>query len=277
MSILKISFLFILFIVLTIATQVGGVVLLISLFAYSIFSKKTTQRAGKLILAFALFVIIYGLATFLITPMIAQKFGRKALPIVKDDHFKPLTIWTCLLNRHYVKPELYQFMLDVSEEMNRQHPDVIIAYLDANFPFFNGFPLFPHLSHDDGEKLDLAFFYKEIITGKELNKVAPSFIGYGVSEKPKKGEIDKPSECEKMGYWQYNILESIILQPEKPALEFDDKRTSALLKLLNEIKSIRKIFLEPHLVHRLNLENEEKIRFHGCHAVRHDDHIHIQL
>ena len=277
MSILKISFLFILFIVLTIATQIGGVVLLISLFAYSIFRKKTTQRAGRLILAFALFVIIYGLATFLVTPMLAQKFGRKALPIVKDDHFKPLTIWTCLLNRHYVKPELYQVMVDVSEEMKRQRPHVIIAYLDANFPFFNGFPLFPHLSHNDGEKLDLAFFYKEILSEKEVNKVAPSWIGYGVSENPEKGEIDKPSECEKMGYWQYNFLQKIIPQPEKQVLELDDKRTTELLKLLNNNKHIQKIFLEPHLVRRLKLENKKKIRFHGCHAVRHDDHIHVQL
>ncbi|MFT5619364.1 MAG: hypothetical protein ACI85I_002607, partial [Arenicella sp.] len=38
-----------------------------------------------------------------------------------------------------------------------------------------------------------------------------------------------------------------------------------------------KVFIEPHLKTRLGLENYSKIRFHGCQAVRHDDHIHVQL
>ena len=29
--------------------------------------------------------------------------------------------------------------------------------LDGGFPFLDGFPLLPRLSHDDGRKLDLAF------------------------------------------------------------------------------------------------------------------------
>ena len=33
--------------------------------------------------------------------------------------------------------------------------------LDGNFPFITGFPLLPHLSHDDGEKVDLAFYYAD--------------------------------------------------------------------------------------------------------------------
>ena len=32
----------------------------------------------------------------------------------------------------------------------------------------------------------------------------------------------------------------------------------------------------PHLKARLGL-NSNKVRFHGCHAVRHDDHFHVQL
>jgi len=37
-----------------------------------------------------------------------------------------------------------------------------------------------------------------------------------------------------------------------------------------------KIFIEPHLVKRLKLASN-KIRFQGCRAVRHDDHLHVQL
>ncbi len=33
---------------------------------------------------------------------------------------------------------------------------------------------------------------------------------------------------------------------------------------------------KPHLKTRLKLSSA-KIRFHGCQAVRHDDHIHVQL
>ena len=49
-----------------------------------------------------------------------------------------------------------------------------------------------------------------------------------------------------------------------------------LLKFIRQ-PQIKKIFLEPHLKQRLGLQKEKKIRFHGCRAVRHDDHIHIQL
>jgi murein endopeptidase len=49
-----------------------------------------------------------------------------------------------------------------------------------------------------------------------------------------------------------------------------------LVEILASEKSIGKIFIEPHLKTRLKLTTP-KIRFHGCRAVRHDDHIHVQL
>lgn len=42
-------------------------------------------------------------------------------------------------------------------------------------------------------------------------------------------------------------------------------------------RAIGKLFLEPHLKSRWRLGAYDKIRFHGCKAVRHDDHLHIQL
>ena len=38
-----------------------------------------------------------------------------------------------------------------------------------------------------------------------------------------------------------------------------------------------KILLEPHLAHRLGVEGRPNIRFQGCRAARHDDHIHVQI
>jgi hypothetical protein len=40
--------------------------------------------------------------------------------------------------------------------------------------------------------------------------------------------------------------------------------------------SIEKVFIEPHLKNRLQLTSP-KVRFQGCHAARHDDHVHVQV
>ena len=58
--------------------------------------------------------------------------------------------------------------------------------------------------------------------------------------------------------------------------QFDEPRTQKLLQLLSNEKAIKKIFIEPHLKNRMYL-NSSKIRYHGCQAVRHDDHIHVEL
>ncbi|MBB3160132.1 hypothetical protein FHS25_000564 [Rhizobium laguerreae] len=39
---------------------------------------------------------------------------------------------------------------------------------------------------------------------------------------------------------------------------------------------LRKIFIEPHLKNALGIADSH-IRFQGCRAARHDDHIHIQV
>jgi hypothetical protein len=35
--------------------------------------------------------------------------------------------------------------------MDEKFPGTVTIALDANFPFVNGFPLLPHLSHADGK------------------------------------------------------------------------------------------------------------------------------
>jgi hypothetical protein len=56
----------------------------------------------------------------------------------------------------------------------------------------------------------------------------------------------------------------------------DQKRTRELVQGLTACKAIGRIFIEPDLIKRMKLQSD-KIRFHGCQAVRHDDHIHIEL
>ncbi len=65
----------------------------------------------------------------------------------------------CALNRHYVTAELASVAQDAATHMAATQPGTITLALDGGFPFLTGMPLIPHLSHDDGEKLDFAFYY----------------------------------------------------------------------------------------------------------------------
>ncbi len=207
--------------------------------------------------------------------MIAKPLGRVPLPLFKTNNLQPGTALTFFLNRNYVRPELREIVFNVAEVVGSEYPGTTVNYLDANFPFINGFPLLPHLSHNDGKKIDFAFLYTDKQTGVVTNQI-PSIIGYGICESPKLNEENMPGLCEQRGYWQYNFLQKAIPQEVKEKFDFDQVRTKRLVQLFAEEKSIARIFIEPHLKTRLSLTNP-KIAFHGCHAVRHDDHFHVQL
>lgn len=266
-KIFKFSFHILVIIFLTIVTQVGGI---IYLFTWVISSR---MKYGSLKF-FGLFIAFYILVSFLIVPFIAPIFGRVPLPFY--DKLKPANFAICLLNRHYVTPDLRLQMHEISMKMDNKFPGTNINYLDANFPFFDGFPLVPHLSHNDGKKIDLAFYYRNAETGAIVNS-PPSFMGYGIFDGPKKGEINYPKKCAEQGYWHYNFLGWFTPSSNKDKVVVDIERTKELIKLLVDNKLTSKLFIEPHLKKRWNLGNYDKIRFHGCRAVRHDDHIHTQI
>lgn len=274
LEILKVSTIFIF---LTILTQVGGVIYVIYLLL-KYFAKKHSEKLAQFTYRLLLFITIYLAFTFLIIPPIARQFGRVPMPSIATNKtpVKPLNLLTVLLNRHYVSPRLIEGISLVANELQNEFPNVSINYLDANFPFINGFPLLPHLSHNDGRKLDLTFLYKDKQTGKTVGG-NPSWMGYGVFENPRKGELDQPNICRKKGYWQYGFLEYITPQWKKDRIVVDEPKTKRLLELLAKNKVIKKIFIEPHLKTRWGLKRYNKIWYHGCHAVRHDDHIHVQL
>ncbi len=275
MRIIKFIWSTIIFIFLTVLTQVGGMVYLISGFSNKFINKRFENRSVRSVLKFASFLILYSITTFLIIPVFAKPLGRVPLPLTPQDNLKPLNFLTCFLNRHYVRPELKQTAIDVAKQINSKYPGTVINYLDANFPFINNFPLVPHLSHNDGKKLDIAFCYIDNKTGMPTNQT-PSFIGYGISEEPRKDEVNTAGFCSEKGYWQYSFLKNIIPQGKQHNFTFDNIRTKELVNLFISQSTIGKIFIEPHLRSRLKLTNN-KIRFHGCQAVRHDDHVHIQL
>jgi hypothetical protein len=200
MKILSIFFNIFIFIVLTIFTQVGGLVYFFSFVTHTIINRKIGHKYFQRISKLASFLIIYNLVTFGLVPLIARPFGRVPLPIFETNNLQPQNILTCFLNRNYVNPTLKEAAFKVATQMNAKYPNTTLNYLDANFPFINSFPLFPHLSHNDGKKLDLSFCYIDIKTLKQTNK-CPSFIGYGICEEPRPNEKNTTGFCENRALW----------------------------------------------------------------------------
>jgi hypothetical protein len=257
------------FFLLTLTTQIGGLAFLLFIWLKKYLKWKRTYQQLALFLAFYLF------CSLMVLPIVAPAFGRTPLPLYATNKqgIKPASLLACLMNRHYVKPALKEAIVAASKAMGA---NVTLVYLDGNFPFWNGFPLLPHKSHDDGEKLDLAFIYQSRKDQTLLNK-GKGLLGYGVVEPPISGEVNQPAICEHRGYWQYSLLKRLVPQRKAPEYAFSESHNRQLLAILAKDHRIDKIFIEPHLKARLKLGVYAKIRFHGCAAVRHDDHIHIQL
>ncbi|MEQ3654741.1 MAG: hypothetical protein ABNH00_02645 [Dokdonia sp.] len=249
-------------VVLTMLTQVGGIVYL---GVYFVFKKHLVKRWISFILSYLLF-------TFLIIPWLAPLFGRER--IATNENIKVHYFMTALCNRNYVNPDLNSVLHHTSLELNKRYPTAQIRCLDANFPFWDGFPLLPHLSHNDGKKLDIALFYNR--KGEGFTNDKPSRSGYGIFESPTVGEYDQISHCVQKGYWQYSISKYLTFGQPNPELQFAPKPTRLVLSSLLQHQDVSKVFIEPHLRTRLGISHA-KLRFHGCRAVRHDDHIHLQI
>lgn len=262
--------------ILTFFTQIGGIVLALSACFYPLInSRLKSRRFARASAKVGAFAVLYLVTTFLVVPPIARRFGRVPLPVFETNHVKPGMIWTCFMNRHYLRPQLKAVLFEVAGKMSNEFPGTTINYLDTGFPFINGFPLPPHISHNDGKKLDLSFTYRDAATGDITNDI-PSYIGYGVCEEPAKGEQDRPAACAAQGYRVYNFMQQNLSQKNKPLFTFDAVRTKRMTQLFANDNRIGKMFLEPHLIKRLKLKSE-KLRLHGCYSVRHDDHLHVQL
>jgi len=201
----------------------------------------------------------------------AKIFGREKLPTFKSGILAPQTFLTSFLNRNYVTTALASELNVIATEFSDKS-NLKLIYLDANFPFINGFPLLPHLSHDDGKKVDLSFIYN---LDKKATNQKPSTTGYGVFEEPRKNEIDQTAICKNEGKWHYGFTKFFTLG-SRDDLKFNQTETKSLLRIIVSRSKTQKVFIEPHLETRLKL-NSDKIRFQGCHSVRHDDHIHLQV
>lgn len=262
-SIFKIIIKTFVFVVLTILTQIGGIVFLVNEVLFRFFKKSRYVK-------FTAFLILYLISIFLINPTIAPFFGREA--IKHSERIRPTNYLTVILNRNYVVPKMNQLLSKLDSRLNKS--DIQINYLDANFPFIDKFPLLPHLSHNDGKKLDLSLIY-ETKDGK-ISKEQKSVSGYGYFVNPRKNEYHQIDKCIESGYFQYDYPKYLTFGTKNDELIFSERGTKTLINSILQDANIGKIFIEPHLKSRLQLTNN-KIRYQGCRSVRHDDHIHIQL
>lgn len=237
------------FVSLTIISQVGGLAWLVAL----CFRRRAIVFTAAYI-------------TLSVTAIwVAPTLGRKSIPCISGDALQMQSKLFCALNRQYVVPELYDVLVDFAFQMERDFPGTETRVLDANFPYFSGFPMLPHLSHEDGRKVDLAFYYES--NEGYLPGVAKSPVGYFAFE-------DGPTDCpDNTITWRWDM---IWLQAFWPDYRLETLRMRAALQLLGADNRVGKVFIEPHLKERLGAKGQ-KIRFQGCRAARHDDHIHIQL
>jgi hypothetical protein len=277
-QILNIALPILIVVLLTVFTQIGGVVYLLCLPIFRLFNERFGRQILRILLRMSVFSVVYGVATFFIVPPLAVHFGRVPMPFNDDSsRIQPWNFGTVLLNRHYVLPNLKAVTEGVSEKLNKAHSGAVMTYLDCGFPFFDGFRLFPHLSHNDGRKIDISFFYLEAATKKPTNE-RPSWLGYGICEEPRPGEEDRPMYCRERGFWQYNFMRRFLVpQGEKENFLLDERRTRELMRLFLADNRVQLMLIEPHLEKRLGFANTQKVRTPPCESVRHDDHVHIAI
>jgi hypothetical protein len=128
----------------------------------------------------------------------------------------------------------------------------------------------PHLSHGDGRQIDLALYYVDH-KGRPMVR-PPTKTGYGAYEPPRR-EADR--SC--VGAERRAKRNDGADPPPGRTWRLDEARTRDLIRILSDDPGVRRIFVEPHLKHRLGFGQDRKVRFAGCQAARHDDHLHVDF
>lgn len=257
------------FVVLTLITQIGGIVYLLCHVLV------TALRRRSPAFFWVLFGVLYVGATAFAVPPAARIFGRAPLgcemPWEASRSGLAVLPHACLLNRHYLRIATVQRLEEINSQFAASHAGSRFTVLETGFPFLDGFPLLPHLSHNDGNKVDLAYFYRDRKENAPIGSGSPSPIGFFVTETPRAGDVlpcaDRFTPLRWSFWWFRDGERNWVL---------DEARTADLVKLLAGSSSVERILLEPHLVARLNVA-DPKVRFQGCQAARHDDHIHVSF
>jgi murein endopeptidase len=177
----------------------------------------------------------------------------------------------CRQGKHYVTPAARTLLIRLSGELSAERPGAVVRYMEASWPR-GARPMPPHRSHGDGHEVDLALFY----LGRDGRRLAkpphapgpPIAPGYGAYEPPQR---EGQRVCTGPGPHD---------RPDPPAWRtwrLDEAGTGDLIRKLVAEPGVRRVFVEPHLKDRLGFAHEAKVRFAGCVAARHDDHIHVDF
>lgn len=236
-------------VVLTVVTQIGGACYAAGLAVAARFGARRGVAAG---------VLLYGALTAVVLPSAAPLWGRAALPCGAG------SAMYCALNRHYGTPELVAAVARIAAELHRQHPGAAVTSLDAGFPLPLRMPLLPHLSHRDGRAVDLALFYE----GRAGAGAWP--VGYFAFAP---AAIAEAATCDRPGPMRWSLD---WLQPLFGDIRLDRARTADLVRIAVADPAVRRALLHPGLARDLGVSSD-KLRFAGCHAARHDDHLHLEV
>jgi hypothetical protein len=308
MKILNILGIILLFAILTILSQVGGIILLLWLLLYQFFKKRlknTWVRRGVHVGGFVVFYLFF---MFIIIPPLARIQDRVPLPMSKSGALVPVTYWTAIFGRNYIKSEGRDKLETIAEAFVKKHPELKVKYMDCNYPFRfigsdeihedTGFPilegLFPHFTHL-GDKADIALIYNDE-EGNPSN-LTPTAIGYGSSVEPNKDEPGYvgpncpcrtktlnqkkrkdgvPCVCDNTLTLGFIRMYSFMYRnvPQNENIKLNTKKSASLIKMFTPYDS--GIILEAHLRERLEVL-QTSFGNHSCKTVRHDDHFHVRM
>ncbi len=196
--------------------------------------------------------------------------GLVTLPCDASTPLEPTRPYYCRRDRHFVTPTTRDALIDTAAAMRRLYPGEVLRFMDASGPDGRK-PFPPHRSHGDGRQIDLGLYYTDV-QDRPLT-VFPAtdrYGGYWPAEPPRPGEEvacpqGRPGRAEK---------------PDPPAdrpWRLDEARTKALVEILIADRRVRRVLIEPHLERRFGLWGHPKLRFAGCQAARHDDHLHVDF
>lgn len=196
--------------------------------------------------------------------------GVVALPCDGSTPLEPIKSYYCRKDRHFVRPVVRDALVDAARQMADRYPGANLRFMDASGPSGEK-PFPPHLSHGDGRQIDLALYYTDI-AGRPLDHFPDTSRhgGFWPAEPARPGE---PLACP-------GGRKGPAEKPDPPAdrpWRLDEVRTKALVQILVADPRVKRILVEPHLERRFGLWGHPKLRFAGCQAARHDDHLHVDF
>lgn len=173
-----------LFVMFTVLTQIGGVAYLIGLAGGSAARLLRARPAFCHLSVVAVACAAYVVMTVFMVPPLAASMGRVRLPCSAEGNGTVVaaTWLTCALNHGYVRADVRDLIDELGAATTQRFPGSKITTLEGNLPFISGFPLAPHLSHRDGKKIDIAFFYRKTADDAVISNGSPSWLGYFIYE-----------------------------------------------------------------------------------------------